>query len=54
MMEELKRRTKILEWMRKKGIRTYRDVAKIVAEYTEKPEEFMKSVEGKKRVPDTV
>jgi len=54
MMEELKRRTKILEWMRKKGIRTYRDVAKIVAEYTEKPEEFMKSVEEKKRVPDTV
>jgi len=46
MMEELKRRARILKWMREKGIRTFKDVAKIVAEYAEKPEEFIKRVEG--------
>ncbi|KAA0011023.1 MAG: secretion system protein E, partial [Thermoplasmata archaeon] len=54
MMEELKRRTKILEWMRERDIRTFRDVARIVAEYTEKPEEFMKRMEGEGYVSDTV
>ena len=46
MMEELKRRARILKWMREKGIRTFKDVAKTVAEYAEKPEEFIKRVEG--------
>ena len=45
MVEEIKRRVKILEWMRKEGIRSYKEVAKIVAEYAEKPEEVMKRVE---------
>ncbi|HEX17608.1 MAG TPA: secretion system protein E, partial [Thermoplasmatales archaeon] len=56
MVEEIRRRVKILEWMRKEGIRSYREVAKVVAEYAEKPEEVMKRVEEglKKHASDKV
>ncbi|RLF43248.1 MAG: hypothetical protein DRN18_00620 [Thermoplasmata archaeon] len=55
MIEEIRRRVKVLEWMRKKGIRSYKEVARIVAEYAEKPDEVMRRIEeeekkgGKKR-----
>ena len=45
MMEEIRRRVKILEWMMKKGIRSYKEVAKVIAEYAEKPDDVMKRVE---------
>ncbi|HDO19128.1 MAG TPA: secretion system protein E [Thermoplasmatales archaeon] len=48
MVEEIKRRVKILEWMRKKGLRSYKEVAKIVAEYAENPKSVMKRIEEKR------
>ena len=45
MVEEIKRRVKILEWMRREKVRSYKEVAKIVAEYSENPEEVMRRVE---------
>jgi len=44
LMQELKRRQDILEWMRKKGITHYEDVAKIVVTYYREPEKLMKMV----------
>lgn len=44
LMQELKRRQDILEWMRKKGITHYEDVAKIVVMYYREPEKLMKMV----------
>ncbi len=42
MMQEIKRRVVVLNWMRKNNIRAFKDVAKMVALYTEKPEKIMK------------
>ena len=47
MMEEIKRRVKILMWMVKEGIRSYKEVARIVAEYVENPTAVMKRIEDK-------
>ncbi len=44
MAEELKIRQDILEYMRKKGITHYEDVAKIVVMYYREPEKLMKMV----------
>jgi flagellar protein FlaI len=44
MMEELKRRVEILEWMRVNNIRAFKDVARIVASYAETPGEFMEKI----------
>jgi flagellar protein FlaI len=44
MAEELKMRQDILEWMGKKGITHYEDVAKIVVMYYREPEKLMKMV----------
>ncbi|MDI6888212.1 MAG: type II/IV secretion system ATPase subunit [Methanocellales archaeon] len=44
LMEELKRRQDILEWIRKKGITHYEDVAKIVVTYYGEPEKLMKTI----------
>jgi len=44
LMQELKRRQDIIEWMRKKGITHYKDVAKIVVTYYREPEKLMKMV----------
>jgi flagellar protein FlaI len=38
--EEMKRRANVLRWMRERNIRSYRDVAGVLAEYNAKPEEF--------------
>jgi len=38
MREELKRRQEVLEWMRIKKIRHYKDVAKILISYHRDPE----------------
>ncbi|MCX6666337.1 MAG: type II/IV secretion system ATPase subunit, partial [Euryarchaeota archaeon] len=41
LIEEIKHRVEILEWMRKYDIRSFKEVAHIVSRYTEKPAEFM-------------
>jgi len=40
LIEEIKRRRNVLSWMRKHNIRSYRDVAAIIAEYYSRPKEF--------------
>ena len=46
--EELQRRTAVLEWMKKEGIRFYKDVGRIVAIYYKSPEDILKRVFGGK------
>ncbi|MDK2974746.1 MAG: archaeal flagellar protein FlaI [Methanofollis sp.] len=46
MREELKRRQEILEWMRIKKIRHYRDVSKMLISYFRDPDAVMKIVRG--------
>jgi len=53
MMEELKRRVEILEWMRHNNIRAFKDVARMVASYSETPGEFMEKIRKEKRVIPT-
>ncbi len=40
LLEEIERRTGVLHWMREKKIRSYRDVATIIAEYYARPKQF--------------
>jgi len=49
LMEEMVRRRNVLAWMRTRKIRSYNDVAAIIAEYYSRPEEFYK-----RRVEPTV
>ncbi|NYT05471.1 MAG: type II/IV secretion system ATPase subunit [Methanomicrobiales archaeon] len=46
MREELKRRQEILEWMRIKKLRHYKDVAKVLISYYRDPEAVMDIVRG--------
>jgi flagellar protein FlaI len=41
---EIDKRGKVLHWMREQNIRSYKDVAAIIAEYYARPEEFYKRV----------
>ncbi len=40
LRDEMKRRETVLKWMRSHHIRSYRDVAAIIAEYYARPDEF--------------
>ncbi len=40
LVKELGRRTEVLRWMRQKNIRSYKEVATIIAEYYARPKEF--------------
>jgi hypothetical protein len=40
LTDEMKRRENVLRWMRKRNIRSYKDVAGVITEYNAKPEEF--------------
>ena len=44
MQEELKRRQEVLEWMRIKKIRYFRDVSKILVSYFRDPETVIERV----------
>ena len=44
IMDETKRRQLVLEWCLKKGIRDYRDFARVVSEYYVHPEDVMRQV----------
>jgi flagellar protein FlaI len=43
LMTELKRRENILRWLRKRNIRSYKDVARNITEYYARPDEFYQS-----------
>jgi flagellar protein FlaI len=45
MTQEINNRRKIVEWMNTNNIREFREVAKIVAQYTEVPEETLTQIE---------
>ncbi len=40
LVNEMKRRSDVLRWMRKSNIRSYKEVASIIAEYYARPKEF--------------
>ncbi|MFQ6064042.1 MAG: type II/IV secretion system ATPase subunit [Candidatus Bathyarchaeia archaeon] len=40
LMEEIERRKNVLQWMRERKIRSYKDVAAIITEYYSRPKEF--------------
>ncbi len=40
LIEEIQRRKNVLEWMRERNIRSYKDVATIITEYYTRPEEL--------------
>jgi len=44
MTDEIKNRKKIVEWMNTKNIREFREVAKIIAQYTEEPDGVLKQI----------
>ncbi len=48
IIDELRKRAEILEWMCDKGVRTFKDVARVIAKYGENPEEVLKFVKEKK------
>jgi len=46
LSQELTNRIHVLEWMRRKNLRSYGDVGKIVSEYSKDPEAVLKRVTG--------
>ena len=50
LIEELHRRTEVLRWMRKSNIRSYKEVANIIAEYYARPKEFYRKIVDKEEV----
>jgi flagellar protein FlaI len=44
LLEEIERRKEILRWMRERNIRSYRDVAAIIAEYYARPKQIYEKV----------
>ena len=44
LLAEMNRRTDVLHWMRKGNIRSYKEVASIIAEYYARPKEFYRKI----------
>ena len=44
MTQEVRNRVEVLEWMRKKDIRVFNDVARIISTYTENQDELMEKI----------
>jgi hypothetical protein len=44
LLKEIEHRKKVLHWMRNRGIRSYKDVANIIAEYYSRPKEFYERI----------
>jgi len=44
LIEEIKRRKEVLHWMRERNIRSYKDVAAIIAEYYARPKQIYEKV----------
>jgi len=53
MMEELKRRVEILEWMKNNNVRAFKDVARMIAMYSETPGEFMEKIRKEIKMSST-
>ena len=51
MTNEIKNRKLIVEWMNKKNVREFRDVSKLVSQYSESPEETLEMIKkGDKKI----
>ena len=46
LIGEAKRRSEVLHWMRQQKIRSYKEVAKIIAEYYARPKEFYQKIQS--------
>lgn len=44
LLDEMKRRTEVLRWMRQKNIRSYKEVALIIAEYYARPKDILEKI----------
>jgi flagellar protein FlaI len=44
LVEEIEKRQKVLQWMRERDIRSYKDVTAIIAEYSTRPKETFEKV----------
>ena len=44
LLEEMKRRSNVLRWMRQQKIRSYKEVASIISEYYARPKEFYQKI----------
>jgi len=44
LIDEIKRRTQVLQWMKERKIRSYKDVAAIIAEYYARPKQFYQKI----------
>ena len=44
LIDEMKRRENVLHWMRERNIRSYKDVAAIIAEYYARPKHIYNKV----------
>jgi flagellar protein FlaI len=44
LLEEMDRRKEVLHWMRERNIRSYKDVAAIIAEYSAKPKQIYEKI----------
>jgi hypothetical protein len=44
LLNEMGRRSEVLKWMRQKNIRSYKEVANIIAEYYARPKEFFDKI----------
>lgn len=50
LIEEIKRRSAVLSWMRQQKIRSYKEVASIIAEYYARPKEFYDKIQNQEEV----
>ena len=50
LLEEMKRRSNVLHWMRQQKIRSYKEVASIIAEYYARPKEFYQKIHANEEV----
>ena len=44
LLAEIDRRKDVLHWMRERNVRSYKDVAAIIAEYYSRPRQFYETV----------
>ena len=49
LLTEMYRRTDVLRWMREQKIRSYKEVASIIAEYYARPKEFYQKIKATRR-----
>jgi hypothetical protein len=50
LLDEMKRRSYVLHWMRQQKIRSYKEVASIIAEYYARPKEFYQKIRANEEV----